>query len=246
MKSQAEIIRELEDRISATEAICKDLLANVYNSEAQAQIKFDDYRIKYKKEAIEQREAEAKAKQLKENYITVKSEFTDRAKADYWTLVFLSDKQREKELDALWSSITTGVELPEDAKRPQHVIPELTEEQLFIRRVELQDSIDRANPTQNEHTIEHCSKSKIEFTNSSERERDRLIGELRARTDVSEPERQRLINEATQASKYRIQNHVNNMDRQINSAQASLSRLEKHKAELGRVKQALAKLLVKQ
>ncbi|MEG3768838.1 hypothetical protein [Alteromonas sp. 14N.309.X.WAT.G.H12] len=239
MSKQSEMIRELQDRLNATEAICKDLLTHLHNSPVQAQIKFDDYRIKYTQEAIEQREAEAKAKKLKENYNTVKSEFNDKVMADYWNLVFLTDKQREQRLNDIWSTITSNVELPKDAKRPQHAIPELTEERLFDRRSELQESINRANPTQNKHIIEHCSKSKVEFTERMERERDRLIGELRIKNGVSESERQRLIKETVQEHNYRIKKHVNDMDRQINSAQASLSHLEKHKTELGRVNKEL-------
>jgi len=54
--------KELQDRVNAAEAICQDLLSHLYNSEAQGRIKFDDYRIKYTQEAIERREAEARAK----------------------------------------------------------------------------------------------------------------------------------------------------------------------------------------
>jgi len=66
MTKQTETIRELKDRVNALEAMTRDLLAVALNSEAQAKIKFDDYSIKYTQEAVEKREAEAKAKRLAE------------------------------------------------------------------------------------------------------------------------------------------------------------------------------------
>ncbi len=130
MSKQADIIRELQerqkelqDRLNAAEAICKDLLSHLYNSEAQGRIKFDDYRIKYTQEAIERREAEAKTKQLRDNLNTAKADFRDMAEANFWTLVFLNEKQRQEKLDDIWSTITSGLVLPEDAKRPQRVVP---------------------------------------------------------------------------------------------------------------------------
>ena len=96
MSKQNETIRELKDRLCAVEAICKDLLARDYNSAAQGQIKFDDYRIKYTQAAVEQREAEAKAKQLSVNLHTVKTDFRDIAKSKYWSLVFMTEKKREQ------------------------------------------------------------------------------------------------------------------------------------------------------
>ena len=180
MRKQSDIIRELQerqkelqDRLNAAEAICQDLLSHLYNSEAQGRIKFDDYRINYTQEAIERREAEARAKQLRDNFNTAKADFRDMAEANFWTLVFLNEKQRQEKLDGVWSTITSGLVLPEDAKRPQHIVPELTVDQLINRRAELLDSINRANATQYNDTIEHCKQSKADFGLNMKRERDK-------------------------------------------------------------------------
>ena len=243
MSKQAEIIRELQDRLNATEAICKDLLIHVYNNEAQGQIKFDDYRIKYTQEAIERREAEAKAKQLRDNFNTAKADFRDMAEANFWTLVFLNDKERQKKLDDIWSTITGGLVLSEDAKRPQHIIPELTIDQLINRRAELLDSINKANATQCKSTIEHCIQSKIDFTMSMERERDKQIAELNRKDGLRESERQHQISETQAYFDREIKKHLLEMNRQIRSAEVSLKRLETHKLELVKVEQALAQQL---
>ncbi len=240
MSKQADIIRELQDRLNATEAICKDLLSHVYSSEAKGQIKFDDYRIKYTQEAIERREAEAKAKQLRDNYITAKADFRDLAEANFWTLVFLNEKERQEKLDDIWSTITDGLVLSEDTKRPQHIIPEVTIDQLINRRAELLDSINRINATQCKSTIEHCKQSKIDFTVSMERERDKQIAELSRKDGLRESERQHQISETQAYFDREIKKHLLEMNRQISSAEVSLKRLEAHKLELVKVEQALA------
>lgn len=243
MSKQADIIRELQDRLNATEAICKDLLSHVYSSEAKGQIKFDDYRIKYTQEAIERREAEAKAKQLRDNYITAKADFRDLAEANFWTLVFLNEKERQEKLDDIWSTITDGLVLSEDAKRPQHIIPEVTIDQLINRRAELLDSINRINATQCKSTIEHCKQSKIDFTVSMERERDKQIAELSRKDGLRESERQHQISETQAYFDREVKKHLLEMNRQISSAEVSLKRLEAHKLELVKVEQALAQQL---
>lgn len=243
MSKQADTIRELQDRLNATEAICKDLLSHLYNSEAQGQIKFDDYRIKYTQEAIERREAEAKAKQLRDNYNTAKADFKDMAEANFWTLVFLNEKQRQEKLDDIWSTITSGLALPEDAKCPQYAVPELTVDQLINRRAELLDSISRTNATQCKDTIEHCNQSKVDFTKSMERERDKQIAELSRKDGLKEPERHQQISETQAYFDREIKKHLLEMKRQISSAEVSLKRLDDHKAELDKVEKALAKQL---
>ena len=243
MSEQADIIRELQDRLNATEAICQDLLSHLYNSEAQGRIKFDDYRIKYTQEAIERREAEAKAKQLRDNFNTAKADFRDMAEANFWTLVFLNEKQRQEKLDDIWSTITSGLVLPEDAKRPQHIVPELTVDQLISRRSELLDSINRTNATQYNDTIEHCNQSKADFALSMEREQDKQIAEINRKDGLNESERQRQVSEVEAYFEREIERHSLEMKRQISSAEVSLKRLDDHKAELAKVQQALAKQL---
>lgn len=243
MRKQSDIIRELQDRLNATEAICQDLLSHLYNSEAQGRIKFDDYRIKYTQEAIERREAEAKAKQLRDNFNTAKADFRDMAEGNYWTLVFLNEKQRQEKLDDIWSTITSGLVLPEDAKRPQHIVPELTVDQLINRRAELLDSINKANATQYKDTIEHCNQSKADFGLNMEREQGKQIAEINRKDGLNESERQRQVSEVEAYFEREIERHSLEMKRQISSAEVSLKRLEDHKAELAKVQQALAKQL---
>lgn len=250
MSKQADIIRELQerqkeqqDRLNAAEAICKDLLSHLYNSEAQGRIKFDDYRIKYTQEAIERREAEAKAKQLRDNFNTAKADFRDMAEANFWTLVFLNDKERQEKLDDIWSTITDSLMLPEDAKRPQHIVPELTVDQLINRRAELLDSINRTNATQYNDTIEHCKQSKADFGQNMKRERDKQIAEINRKDGLNESERQRQVSEVEAYFEREIERHSREMKRQISSAEVSLKRLDDHKAELAKVQQALAKQL---
>ena len=236
-------LRELQDRINASEAICKDLLSHLYNSEAQGRIKFDDYRIKYTQEAIERREAEAKAKQLRDNFNTARSDFRDMAEANYWTLVFLNDKERQQKLDDICSTITRELALPEDSNRPQHYVPDRTVDQLISRRSELLDSINKANATQYNDTIEHCNQSKADFALSMERERDKQIAELNRKDGLSESERQQQVSETKAYFDREIQKHLLEMKRQISSAEVGLQRLDDHKAELAKVEQALAKQL---
>tara|TARA_Y100000034_G_scaffold65760_1_gene79398 strand:- start:378 stop:1115 length:738 start_codon:yes stop_codon:yes gene_type:complete len=243
MRKQSDLIQQLTDRVCATEAICKDLLAHVLGSDAQAQIKFDDYRIKYTQEAIERREAEARAKQLRDNFNTAKADFRDMAEANYWTLVFLNEKERQEKLDDIWSTITIDLALPEDAKRPQYIVPELTVDQLISRRSELLDSIDRTNATQHKSTIEHCNKLMIDFTKCMEQERDKQIAELNRKDGLSESERQQQINETQAHIDREIKKYLLEMKRQISSAEVSLKRLDDHKAQLAKVETTLAKQL---
>ena len=250
MSKQADIIKDLQerqkeqqDRLNAAEAICQDLLSHLYNSEAQGRIKFDDYRIKYTQEAIERREAEAKAKQLRDNFNTAKADFKDMAEANFWTLVFLNVKERQEELDDIWSTITDGLVLPEDAKRPQHIVPELTVDQLINRRAELLDSINRTNATQYNDTIEHCNQSKIDFAKNMKRERDKQIAEINRKDGLKESERQQQVSETQAYFDREIKKHLLEMNRQISSAEVGLKRLEDYKAELAKVQQALAKQL---
>ena len=215
----------------------------MYNNEAQGRIKFDDYRIKYTQDAIKSREAEAKAKQLRENYNTSKADFKDIAEANFWSFVFLNDKERQEKLDDIWSTITSGLALPEDVKRPQYTVPELTVDQLINRRSELLNSINKAKATQCKDAMEHCNKSKIDFTKRMERERDKQIAETNRKDGLKVPERQQQISETRAYFDREIKKHLLEMNRQISSAEVSLKRLEDQKAELAKVQQALAKQL---
>lgn len=245
MSKQTEIIRELQDRVNATEAICIDLLSRLYNSETQGRTKFNDYRTNYTQEAIEHREAEAKATQLRDNYNTAKADFRELANTNFWTLVFLNEAERHEKLDDIWSTITDGLLLPEDAARPQHTLPELTVDMLISRRAELRDSISSANASQCDNTIEHCNKSKIDFTKSMEKARDKRVAELSRNEKLSESDRQTQISDTQAHFKREIQKHLLEMNRRISSEKVTLKRLEDHKTELAKVEQSLVKLLTK-
>ncbi|MEC8375326.1 MAG: hypothetical protein VX078_11040, partial [Pseudomonadota bacterium] len=71
---------------------------------------------------------------------------------------------------------------------PQHIVPELTVDQLINRRAELLNSINKANATQYNDTIEHCNQSKADFALSMERERDKQIIEISRKDGLNESE----------------------------------------------------------
>ena len=242
-QTQTETIRQLTDRVSALEAICQDLLTAHFNSAAQARVKFDDYRIKYTQEAVEKREAEAKAKQLAENFNTAKSDFRDIANSQYWSLVFMSQKQREKALDDIWQSTITDLELPEDAKRPVYVVTEPSEDALLKRRAELTESIDRVNVTYLNDHIEHCEQSQTDFTKGMEQKRDNDIAALKRKDKLNEAEREHQIKETLGYYDTRIRQHLQEQQRQIQSAKTQLAKRERDEAELKQVKALLAELI---
>ena len=243
MTKQTETIKQLNDRVNALEAMCMDLMGVALNSPAQARIKFDDYQIKYKQEAIDKREAEAKAKQLAGNLNTAKAEFRDIANSHYWSLVFMTEKEREQKLEDIWQTVTDSLELPDYAKRPVFTLPELTEDKLLNRRTELSDAIKRANETQLNSTIEHCTQSQVDFVTLNERERDKLIADIRKQDKLTEADREHQIKLAESHYNTLIKSHVQDMQRQINSAKLQLTKLQQNKAELTKVKKALATLL---
>ena len=243
MSKKNVFIQELTDRVCATEAICKDLLARVLGSDAQAQIKFDDYRIKYTQEAVERREAEAKAKLLKINLNTAKADFRDIAGSKYWSLVFVSKEEQEQILDEIWLSITQAIVLPEGTERPHFDIAEPTVEQLINRRTELTSSIDRVNDFQLKHSIEHCSQSIEDFKKQMTDECKRQVIEIQMKKGRATPEAIQEVKETETEFDNRISQHTASMNRQIDSAKAGLARLEADKAELKEVEKALGKLL---
>lgn len=243
MTKQTETIRDLKDRVNALEAMTLDFLAVALNSEAQAKIKFDDYQIKYTQEAVEKREAEAKAKRLAENFNTAKAEFRDLANSCYWSLVFMTAKEREQKLDDIWQTTITDLELPENAKRPVFVVSEPDEDKLMVRRTELMKAINRTNEGQLKNTISHCEQSQLDFVYLNEKERDKQVAELRKKDKLTEAERQHQIKNTEDFFNIRIKQHVQEMQRQINAAKVQLTKLAQDKAELAKVKKALATLL---
>lgn len=243
MNNQVHTTRELQDRVNALEAICKDLLTITLNNPAQAQIKFDDYRIKNTQAAIEQREAEAKAKQLRENYAAATLEFRDRASTAYWSLVFMTEKQREQTLKEFWNAAISGLALPEDAQRPVYPINAPTEEELMERRAALNLAISRVNTNYENDKIKGCEQSIQDFTKANEAEQAKHAAEIKRKDKLTEAERDHQLRENEQYYFRLIKKHIQQMNRQITSAKTTLKCLEDNKAELGKVNKALAKLL---
>jgi len=159
MSKQSETIQQLTDRINALEAICFDFLTLQYSTPARAQVKFDDYRIKYTQEAIDKREAEAREKMLQDNLRAATAEFKERAEAQYWSLVFMDSKDQEKALSDIWSTAIDGLELPKNAKQPTYTVSAPTEDQLMSRKSELESIIGSINETYCHDIIKHCEKS---------------------------------------------------------------------------------------
>ena len=245
MSKQQEIINQLNDRVNGLEAICLDLLSHHFQSEAQGRIRFDDYRFKNTQEAIDKREAEAKAKQLRENLAVAKSDFRDKANSEYWTLVFLSDKEKKKQLDDIWTTITAEMELPKGAKRPDYQFVELTEDKLIDRRNEINHALDRINTALAKDTIEHSEKSMQDVTLSLEANLKNDIAKLKVNTKISDSERAERIRNREQETKIMIRKHLQDCRRRIDASKTTLKQYERLQVELKHVKKALAVLLTK-
>lgn len=150
------IVKQQQDEISGLKAIAKALLTTTMGSPLQAQVKFDTLMIENTAEAVANREAERKARELKDNAATITKEYRDRKASQYWLLVFMSEEERTAYLDRLWSELAEGVELPIGCVRPGDAFIMPDENQLIDRKVELEAVINRANPTQAKHDIEFC------------------------------------------------------------------------------------------
>jgi hypothetical protein len=244
MSKQAETIQQLIDRINALEAICFDFLTLRYNNASQAQVKFDDYRIKYTQEAIDKREAEAREKMLKESLRAATAEFKERANASYWSLVFMDSKAQEKALSDIWSTATDGLELPKNAKQPTYSVSAPTEDQLMRRKSELESIIGSINETYCHDRIKHCEKSLTNATTGLEREAKAQVAKLRKDDKLTESEREQQIKETEALYNAKIRQSINDNKRHISSAKTELNRLQQSREELSKVKKALAELLM--
>ena len=150
------IVKQQQDEISGLKAIAKALLTTTMGSPLQAQVKFDTLMIENTAEAVANREAEQKTRELKDNAATITKEYRDRKASQYWLLVFMSEEERTEHLDNLWSELAESIELPKSCVRPSDAFNMPDENQLIDRKAELESAINRANPTQAKHDIEHC------------------------------------------------------------------------------------------
>ena len=148
-------VKQQQDEINGLKATAKMLLTSLMGSPAQAQIKYDSIMLENTAEAVANREAEQKARELKDNAATITKEYRDRKASQYWLLVFMGEEERTAHLDSLWSELAEGVELPKGCVRPGDAFIMPNDAQLIERKVELEAVIDRANPTQAKHEIEH-------------------------------------------------------------------------------------------
>lgn len=244
MSKQSETNQQLNDRINALEAICFDLLTLQYNNASQAQVKFDDYRIKYTQEAIDKREAEAREKMLKDNLRAATAEFKERAEAQYWSLVFMDSKAQEKALSDIWSTAIDGLELPKNTKQPTYSVSAPTEDRLMSRKSELESIIGSINETYCHDLIKHCEKSLTDSATALEREAKAQVAKLRKDDKLTESEREHQIKETEALYNAKIRQAINDNKRQISSAKNDLSRLQQSREELSKVKKALAELLM--
>ena len=238
-----QLISKLIDRTNALEAICIDLLTKTGYSAAQSRIVFDNYQIKYTQEAVDKREAETKAKELKNNYSTAVAEFKEVAKSNYWTQVFMSKKEVSSHLDVIWSQAIEGLELPEGAKRPLYEVPEPSIDMLIERRKELMRSIESNNKALLDETIKHCEQSIIDVTKSLEKYRDSEIAKLRKDVDKSPSERSKSIKELENDVAQRIRKNLVEQRRRITSSKVSLARLESDQDQLKDVNKMLGNVL---
>lgn len=149
-------VKQQQDEINGLKATAKMLLTSLMGSPAQAQIKYDSIMLENTAEAVANREAEQKARELKDNAATITKEYRDRKASQYWLLVFMSEEERTVYLDSLWSELAEGVELPKGCVRPSDTFIMPNDAQLIDRKVELEAVIDRANPTQAKYDIEFC------------------------------------------------------------------------------------------
>lgn len=243
MTNSKDINSQLQDRVNALEAICLDLLTIQFNNPHQAKVKFDDYQVRHTQEALEARQKELQAKQLRENYAAAKSEFIDVANSRYWSLVFSSKKQRNETLESIWASATESLSLPDDSTRPEFTITEPNEQLLFTRKEELEAVIARTNKSQLEQTIKHCEQSIIDFTKRNEKAMSQDLKEHRANNKISESERDRRTSETQSHYQIQINTHIQSQKRQIESAKVQLMRLNECQEELKQVRKALASAL---
>jgi hypothetical protein len=149
-------VKQQQDEINGLKAIAKALLTTTMGSPLQAQLKFDSLMIENTAEAVANREAERKVRELKDNAATIAKEYRDRKASQYWLLVFMSEEERTAYLDSLWSELAESVELPKGCVRPSDAFIMPNDAQLIDRKVELEAVINRANPTQAKHDIEFC------------------------------------------------------------------------------------------
>jgi len=238
--NQEQLIVQLTDTVNGLKAACMHLLS-AQHSPAQATIMMDKFLIENSAEAIRKREREAEAKRNNEAMRNARADFLDRVKADYWSMCYMNQKQRENHIKSIWDELKEAYGMPKLAAQPAYNHQEPTFSEMLQHMEELQAVIDSANLTFADEQAKHSEKSITEYRNAMEAYTSKHVNNIRKRTDINEQDKQRFINEAQAECQYKIKQHESTMNRQIASAKASFARVESAKAELKKLSLLITK-----
>ncbi|WP_394176565.1 hypothetical protein [Thalassotalea litorea] len=234
-----------DDTIFALSAMCRDLLGVICAKQGQdADSIFNEYLKNYTEANVTKQQAEAKRKELQEILRATVSDFNDRAKSMYWSLLFMSEKDRTDRLNSMWKSMTEGVELPKGTKRPGYINKPPSEDRLLERRKELQAIIERNNKAQLEADIDFHERNIIGTTKAMEADLAKMTKSIMASKEMTKEEIQQSIKVTEARQKSIIRQRVQEHKRHIDSAKSRLNVAEDAKAELKNVNQFLSKLLI--
>ena len=229
--NQEQLIAQLTDTVNGLKAACMHLLS-AQHSPAQATIMMDKFLIENSAEAIRKREREAEAKRNNEAMRNARTDFLDRVKADYWSMCYMNQKQREEHIKSIWDELKAAYSLPKSYAVPAYNPHAPTFSEMLRRLEELQAVIDSANLTFADEQAKHSEKSITEYRNVMEAHTSKHVSNIKKRTDIGEQEKQQLIKQAQADCQFKIKQHESTMNRQIDSAKASFARVESAKAEL--------------
>lgn len=229
--NQEQLIAQLTDTVNGLKAACMHLLS-AQHSPAQATIMMDKFLIENSAEAIRKREREAEAKRNNEAMRNARTDFLDRVKADYWSMCYMNQKQREEHIKSIWDELKAAYSLPKSYAVPAYNHHAPTFSEMLRRMEELQAVIDSANLTFADEQAKHSEKSITEYRNVMEAHTSKHVSNIKKRTDIGEQEKQQLIKQAQADCQFKIKQHESTMNRQIDSAKASFARVESAKAEL--------------
>ncbi|NVK57770.1 MAG: hypothetical protein HWE26_19380 [Alteromonadaceae bacterium] len=235
-----QLVVELTDTINGLKAACMHLLSAQHSS-AQATIMMDKFLIENSAEAIRKREQEVEAKRNNEAMRNARADFLDRVKADYWSMCYMSQKQRDDHIKSIWDELKAAYGMPKLTAVPAYNHHAPTFREMLSHMEELQAVIDSVNLTFADEHVKHSEKSITEYRNVMEAHTSKHINEIKTRTDINEQDKQRFIEEAKADCQYKIKQHESTMNRQIASAKASFVRVESAKAELKKLSSLITK-----
>ncbi len=238
--NQEQLIAQLTDTVNGLKAACMHLLS-AQHSPAQATIMMDKFLIENSAEATRKREQEAEAKRNNEAMRNARTDFLDRVKADYWSMCYMNQKQREDHIKSIWDELKEAYSLPKSYAVPAYNHPVPTFSEMLRRMEELQAVIDSANLTFADEQAKHSEKSITEYRNVMEAHTSKHVSNIKKRTDIGEQEKQQLIKQAQADCQFKIKQHESTMNRQIDSAKASFARVESAKAELKKLSSLITK-----